>query len=40
VLARAQVVKEVPTNVECGVDVNGINTFKQGDIIECFEVTR
>ena len=32
------VVKEVGSNTECGVDVNGIADIRAGDVLECFEL--
>jgi translation initiation factor IF-2 len=30
--------KEVQTGFECGIAIQGYNDFKEGDIIECFEI--
>ena len=34
-----EVVKEVGSNTECGVDINGISDVRAGDVLECFDVT-
>ena len=31
-------VKEVATNFECGIGIDGYNDIKEGDIIECFHM--
>jgi translation initiation factor IF-2 len=33
-------VREVATNFECGIQIDGFDSFEPGDVIECFRIER
>jgi translation initiation factor IF-2 len=33
-------VREVQTNFECGIQIDGFDSFEEGDVIECFRIER